>query len=78
MIKIYGAKWCGDVYRILFYFDKKELPFQYFDIDEDKSAEEFVIKINPEGNRSIPVVVLEDESILIEPTISELEEKLDR
>ena len=74
-ITLYGAQWCGDCTRAKFLLEKHNMPYEYFDIDQDVLAKEYVIKINPNGNQSIPVIKIKgrEEKILIEPTASELE-----
>jgi hypothetical protein len=45
------------------------------DIDIDESGEEFVLSTN-KGMRSVPTILFEDGSILVEPTDTELQYKL--
>lgn len=74
-ITIFGTWWCGDCIRARSYFDRNHVLYHWVDIDNDKSAEEFVITTN-DGFRSVPTIVFEDGSILVEPTDLELQQKL--
>lgn len=70
-IKIYGATWCGDYYRVTFFFEQHNMKFEYIDIDSNPQAEQYVIDINPNGFRSIPVVEI-NSICLIEPSFEDL------
>jgi len=74
-VTIFGTWWCGDCFRTRQFFNKHKINYQWVDIDEDQNAEEFVIKTN-HGNRSVPTILFEDGSILVEPTNTQLHEKL--
>lgn len=74
-IRIYGTKWCWDCHRALGLFDKYNIPYEWVNIDEDKSAEQYVLQAN-NGMRSVPTIVFSDGSILVEPSNSQLAEKL--
>ncbi|MGB9674046.1 MAG: glutaredoxin family protein [Anaerolineales bacterium] len=75
IIRVYGTNWCGDCIRAKQFFQKHQIPYEWVDIDRDKEAERIVMEIN-HGNRSVPTIVLPDGNILVEPSNSELEEKL--
>jgi mycoredoxin len=75
IIKIYGAPWCGDCLRVLKFLEAHGIQYQWIDIDKDSQAENFVFKIN-HGFRSVPTIIFEDGSILVEPSTSELENKI--
>jgi hypothetical protein len=47
------------------------------DIDKDEVGEEFVLSTN-HGMRSVPTIVFEDGSILVEPSDTELRLKFER
>lgn len=75
-IKVYGTRWCGDTRRALRIFDKRKVPYQWIDIDQDKQGEKIVKDIN-NGNRSVPTIVFPDESVLVEPRNETLIKKFD-
>ena len=72
---IYGTNWCGDCRRTRRYLDYLKIPYQWIDIDQDKDAEQFVLKTN-RGLRSVPTVVFADGSILVEPSNLKVAQKL--
>jgi mycoredoxin len=74
-ITIYGTWWCGDCTRARRFFDKNNIAYIWIDVDQDASAEEFVLLTN-HGMRSVPTILLEDGSILVEPTDAELQKRL--
>ena len=74
-ITIFGTWWCGDCSRACRWFDRNHVVYNWVDIDNDESGEEFVITTN-NGMRSVPTILLEDGSILVEPTDAELQYKL--
>jgi len=74
-IIIYGTLWCGDCKRARRIFNENKISYEWVNIDEDKEAEEFVIKVN-HGNRSVPTILFTDGSILVEPSNQVLKEKI--
>lgn len=77
-IKLYCAEWCGSCHRVKHFFDRNKVVYEYIDIDMNPEAEAYIIDINPNGYRSIPVVKITDkegsEDLLIEPSQIDLEE----
>jgi mycoredoxin len=65
-IKIYGTKWCPDCFRAKQVFSKHDIPFVWFDIEQDEAACAFVEKANG-GFKSVPTIVFPDGSVLVEP-----------
>ena len=74
-IIIYGVNWCWDSRRARRFFDKKKISYTFINIDKDKRGEQFVLDSN-DGLRSVPTIVFNDGSILVEPSTSELTNKL--
>jgi glutaredoxin len=75
-ITIFGTWWCGDCSRARSYFDRHNVVYRWVDIDRDEISEEFVLSTN-HGMRSVPTIVFEDGSIVVEPTDAELQQKLE-
>jgi mycoredoxin len=76
-IKVYGSQWCGDTLRALRILDKRNIAYEWIDIDRDKSGEKIVKNLN-KAYRSVPTIVFPDKSILVEPSNQQLNEKLDQ
>jgi glutaredoxin-like protein len=74
-IVIYGTNWCGDCRRTRRFLDFHEIHYEWIDIDKNPDAEKFVLETN-RGMRSVPTLVFEDGSILVEPSNARLAEKL--
>lgn len=74
-IVVYGTTWCGDCRRARAYLESKEIPYDYIDIGADAQAAAFVMKVN-RGFRSVPTIVFQDGSILVEPSTRELAQKI--
>lgn len=74
-IIIYGTEWCGDCYRARRILKTTNIPFEWVDIDNNQAGENYVLSIN-NGMRSVPTIVFEDGSVLIEPSNRQLKDKL--
>jgi mycoredoxin len=75
IIILYGTTWCGGSRRAKQLFDENKIQYKWVDIDQDKSGRTIVEEIN-HGNRSVPTIVFPDGSILTEPSMTTLAEKL--
>ena len=74
-ILIYGADWCGDCRRAKRFMEEHDIPFQWIDVQDDADARAVVERLN-NGKRIIPTIIFEDDSILVEPSNSQLARKL--
>ncbi|MEW6084329.1 MAG: FAD-dependent oxidoreductase [Chloroflexota bacterium] len=74
-VTVYGAYWCPDCRRAKKFLGEQFVPYRWIDIEQDKAAEEYVLKRN-NGKRIIPTIVFEDDTFLVEPTNAELAKKL--
>ena len=74
-IKVYGTSWCGDTRRARQFFADHQIDYEWIDIDQDEKAADYVKSVN-HGNRSVPTILFEDGSILVEPSSSQLSTKL--
>ena len=74
-IKIYGTNWCGDTRRARQFFADHKIDYEWIDIDQDKTAAEYVKSVN-NGCRSVPTILFPDGSLLVEPSSMQLREKL--
>lgn len=74
-IKLYGADWCTDCKRSKRFLGEQRVHYQYINIEEDAEAQSHVRDIQ-KGGLSIPTIVFDDGSVLIEPSNAELAAKL--
>lgn len=74
-IIMYGTTWCGDTRRARSFFDRHQIAYKWIDINLNAEGRAFVEKTNG-GKRSVPTIVFPDGSILVEPSSSQLAQKL--
>lgn len=74
-IILYGADWCPDCKRSMSFLDSKNIKYKYIDIDKEPGASDKVAEIN-NGMKSIPTIVFEDGTVLVEPSNVELAKKI--
>lgn len=74
-IKVYGAPWCPDCKRAKKFLGEQRVGYDWIDIEEDKNGREFVEELQ-NGGRTIPTIIFEDGSHLLEPSNDELAQKL--
>lgn len=76
-IKFYGTSWCPSSRRSKKLIIEKGIDFEWINIDEDPVGREFVLEVN-NGYRSVPTIVFPDGDILVEPSRTELVNKLEQ
>ena len=74
-IDMYGAPWCPDCRRAKQFLGEQRVPSNWINVDEDPDGLEHIQKLQ-NGGQSIPTIVFEDGSILVEPSNAELADKL--
>jgi glutaredoxin len=70
-IQVYGTDWCRLTFGVREYLINSRVDYDYFDIERDPLADEFVRTVN-DGRQRYPVVVVEDHSVT-NPTLAELD-----
>lgn len=74
-IKLYGTNWCSDCKRSKKFLGEQRIRYDYINIEEDLESQAFVQKVQ-NGGLTIPTIVFDDGSVLIEPSNAELAGKL--
>src|SRR6266536_2073752 len=74
-IKLYGTNWCSDCKRSKKFLGEQRVHYDFINIEEDMEGQAFVQKLQ-NGGLTIPTIVFEDGSTLIEPSNAELAAKL--
>jgi len=74
-IIVYGVNWCSDCHRARRFLDQNTITYNFVNIDKDSQGEEYVLTTN-KGMRSVPTIVFQDGSILVEPSNRQLAHKL--
>lgn len=73
---MYGTRWCPDCIRAKQVFARKNITFDWIDIEKDEEAAAYVEKING-GYKSVPTILFPDGSTLVEPDNAALLKKLE-
>jgi mycoredoxin len=68
---VYATDWCPDCRRAKRFLDQHNIPYRWINIDHDKEAEQVVIKTN-RGMRSVPTLICDDGTVLVEPSDHQL------
>lgn len=76
-IIVYGAAWCPDVTLARKYLDRHGVTYVYRDIDEDPEASKALLALRG-ADWVVPTIVMPDETILDNPSIRELANRLGR
>ena len=74
-IKMYGTPTCKDCVIAKQVFQDLGTNYEFIDISYSQEATEKAIELN-NGVRRIPVILFDDNSILVEPTAEELKAKM--
>ncbi len=74
-VQVYGADWCRLTYGVREYLTNARVAYDYYDIDRDPHAEEFVRAVNG-GRRQFPLVVVQ-QRVITNPTVAELQQVLE-
>ena len=74
-ITVYGAPWCPDCRRAKQFLGEMRVPYRWIDIDGDAAAADIVREKN-DGKQIIPTIVFPDGPFLVEPSNSEIAQKL--
>jgi thioredoxin reductase (NADPH) len=74
-IKLYGTDWCSDCKRSKRFLGEQRVHYEYVNIEENMEGQAFVKELQ-KGGLTIPTIVFEDGSALIEPSNAEVAAKL--
>lgn len=74
-ILVYGADWCGDCRRAKALLDARGARYRWIDVEHDAAAAEEARRRG--RSKRIPVIVLPDGSVLVEPSDAELDDRLE-
>src|ERR1700731_1980729 len=74
-IKLYGTNWCSDCKRSKRFLGEQRVHYEFVNIEENMEGQAFVKELQ-KGGLTIPTIVFEDGSVLIEPSNAEVAAKL--
>lgn len=75
-ITMYGAEWCSDCRRAKRVFARLNVAYEYVDLVAEPERVDEARRLG--RAKRIPVIVLGDERVLVEPSDQELESALER
>lgn len=70
-VVVYGRDLCADTTRARAFLEARAIRYRYLDVAVDPAARELAREL-ASGSSSIPVVVLTDGSVLVEPSDDDL------
>ena len=73
---LYGADWCPDCVRSKAFLNDNQINYQFIDTELNAWAIPLIKKLN-NGRRRIPTILINDETVLIEPSNEELRQALE-
>ena len=73
-IQVYGADWCGLTFAVRKHLTNARIPYDYYNVDRDVQADEFITNLG-DGHRRFPLVVV-GVRILTSPTLGQLQQAL--
>lgn len=73
-IQVYGADWCGDCRLAKKVLKQLDVDYDWFDVAADDALKEKAIEIS--GQMRIPVVLYPDGTFQVEPSASDLRQKI--
>ncbi len=74
-IRVAGTLWSASSHTIKDFLARSQIPYQFLDIERDADAKSLVEQAN-ESTHQLPVVFFPDGSVLIEPSLTEVAEKV--
>ncbi|MCM3885136.1 mycoredoxin [Frankia sp. R82] len=75
MLTIYTTSWCGYCVRLKSQLDRAGVEYQTIDIENDPTAEQRVRDAN-NGNATVPTVLFPDGTVMTNPSIRQVTEKV--
>jgi mycoredoxin len=72
---MYATEYCSDCIRAKAFFEANNIEYLRVGLEDNEKAAEFVMSIN-NGYRSVPTIIFPDGSMLVEPSLKELGEKI--
>ena len=75
-IVLYGADWCPDCRKSKAFLTDNKINFHFIDTELNEWAIPLITKLN-NGKRRIPTIVINDDTVLVEPSNEELRQALE-
>jgi len=75
-IILYGADWCPDCRKSKAFLQDNKINYQFIDTELNDWAIPIITKLN-NGKRRIPTIIINDDTVLVEPSNEELRKALE-
>jgi mycoredoxin len=75
VLTIYTTSWCGYCVRLKAQLDRAGLEYKTVDIENDPTAEQLVRDAN-NGNATVPTVLFPDGTVMTNPSLRQVTEKV--
>ena len=75
-VVMYGTSWCGDCRRTKKVLEERGVDYAWVDV-EKKGARKEMLRLNG-GDRRVATILFSDGGVLVDPTIPQLNERLDK
>ncbi len=76
-IVMYTTEYCPDCHRARAYFEANNIPYLRVPVENNQQAAEFIMQVN-NGMRSVPTIIFPDGSVMVEPSLMELNQKFSK
>ena len=76
-VTMYSTIWCGYCRRLKDQMERAGIGYVEVDIEDHPAAAELVMSVNG-GNQTVPTVVFADGSALANPSLVQVQDRLDR
>lgn len=74
-IKIIGFQWSPKSHKLKEFLSGNLVPYQWMDVEKHADAEKFMLSANA-SKADLPIVILKDGNVLVDPSIKELANRL--
>lgn len=74
-IRVAGVQWSANCHNVKDFLSRNQVPYQWQDIEKDVQARQMVEAVN-QGEFHLPVIFFPDGSVLVQPSLQALAEKI--
>ncbi|HEX2911909.1 MAG TPA: mycoredoxin [Chloroflexia bacterium] len=74
-VVMYATDWCGYCHSTKRFLERKGVPYEVVNIEQNEEAAEYVMSVNG-GNRTVPTIEIEGKGVYTNPSPQQLTELL--
>lgn len=74
-IRVTGALWSNSSHEVKDFLTRNQVPYQWLDIEKDREAK-VLVKTVESGDEQLPIVFFPDGSVMVEPKLRQLAERV--